>query len=291
MPKRDYYELLGIDRSASETDLKRAFKKLARKYHPDVNPGDEKSAERFKEISEAYAVLSDAEKRRQYDAMGHAAFGGRSPWGESGAPPGLEDILREFGLGDIFGGRFGGGRAGPGRGGFGTHPRPPSRGQDVNYSMEIGFDDSLKGLNTTITVPRNTRKDGKIERTTERIQVKIPPGVSNGSRIRLAGKGEPPLNGGKQGDLFITTKVRAHPFFERKGDNLYLELPVTLGEALLGARVEVNTFEGATKMTIPPSTQNGQIFRLSGKGGAEAEGLRKGRPVCRHQRPAAGENG
>ena len=269
MPKADYYEVLGVSRSASEAELKRAFKKLARTYHPDVNPGDAKAEERFKEISEAYAVLSDPEKRRKYDAMGHAAFGGGSPWGE-GAPPNMGDILREFGLGDIFGGIFGG----AGRGGF--HAPPPRRGQDVNYSMEIGFDDSLNGLSTTISVPKTTHENGKIHHTTERIQVKIPPGVSNGSRIRLAGKGEVSLNGGPQGDLFIVTKVRAHPFFERKGDNLYLHLPVSLGEALLGARVEINTFEGVTKMTIPPSTQNGQVFRLPGKGAPKLKGAGKG---------------
>ena len=275
MAKRDYYEVLGIDRSASEAELKRAFKKLARTYHPDVNPGNAKAEERFKEISEAYAVISDPEKRRKYDAMGHAAFGGGSPWG-GGAPPGMEDILREFGLGDIFGGVFGGARGGAARGGFHAQHQAPRRGQDVNYSMEIGFDDSLKGLNTTITVPKTTNENGKIQHTTERIQVKIPPGVSNGSRIRLSGKGEVSLNDGPQGDLFIVTKVREHPFFERKGDNLYLELPVSLGEALLGARVEINTFEGVTKMTIPPSTQNGQVFRLSGKGAPKLKGSGKG---------------
>ena len=133
MAKRDYYEVLGIDRSTSEGELKRVFKKLARKYHPDVNPGDAKAEERFKEISEAYAVLSDSDKRRKYDAMGHAAFGGGSPWGE-GAPPGMEDILR-----DIFGGVFGGARGGAGRGGFHAQPQAPRRGQDVNYSMENRF--------------------------------------------------------------------------------------------------------------------------------------------------------
>ncbi len=275
MPKRDYYDVLGIDRSASEAELKRVFKRLARRYHPDVNPGDEKAEERFKEISEAYAVLSDAEKRKQYDAMGHAAFSGGNPWGDGGAP-GVEDILREFGLGDILGSMFGGRRGGVGREGFSARPQPPLRGQDVNYSMEIGFDDSLKGIHTTITVPKTTYEDDRMQRATERIQVKIPPGVSSGSRIRLAGKGGSSLNGGAQGDLFIVTKVREHPFFERKGDNLYLELPVTLGEALLGARVEINTFEGATKMTIPPSTQNGQVFRLTGKGAPKLKASGKG---------------
>lgn len=276
MPKRDYYEVLGIGRGASDAELKRAFKKLARKYHPDVNPGDKKAEERFKEISEAYAVLSDAEKRGRYDAMGHAAFGGGNPWGEGGAPSSIEDILREFGLGEVLGGMFGGARGGSGRGGFEARPQAPRRGQDLNYSMEIGFDDSLNGLNTTITVPKTTSENGEIRRGAERIQVKIPPGVSTGSRIRLAGKGESSLNGGPQGDLYIITKVRDHPFFERKGDNLYLDLPVTLGEALLGARVEINTFEGATKMTIPPSTQNGQVFRLAGKGAPKLKGSGQG---------------
>ena len=266
MAKRDYYEVLGIDRSVSEAELKRAFKKLARTYHPDVNPGDAKAEERFKEISEAYAVISDPEKRRKYDAMGHAAFGGGSPWGE-GFAPGVEDIFREM---------FGRARGGAASGGFHAQQQAPRRGRDVNYSMEIGFDDSLKGLTTIITVPKTTNENGKIQHTTERIQVKIPPGVSNGTRIRLAGKGEVSLNGGPQGDLFIVTKVREHPFFERKGDNLYLELPVSLGDALLGARVEINTFEGAMKMTVPPSTQHGQVFRLSGKGAPKLKGSGKG---------------
>ncbi len=274
MAKRDYYEVLGVGRSASAEELKRAFKKLARKHHPDLNPGDKSAEARFKEIGEAYAALSDPQRRRQYDAMGHAAFRGGSPWGEAGAPSSVEEILREFGLGDIFSGMFGGGRrtrfweAGA--------PRAPVKGEDVNYSMEIGFEDALRGLSTTIAVPKAVQENGVVRHTTERIQVKIPPGVSNGSRIRLAGKGEPSPTGGSPGDLFIITKVRPHPFFERKGDNLYLDLPVTLGEAILGSRVEIHTYEGTTKITIPPGTQNGQKFRLAGKGAPRLKDSGKG---------------
>lgn len=158
MAKKDYYELLGVKRNAPDEVIKRAFKKLARRYHPDLNPGDKKAEDRFKEISEAYAVLSDPEKRRKFDLMGHAAFSGGSPWGERGAPQNVEDILREFGVGDIFGNIFGGGGGGSARGrarggGLWGSPRPqgPTKGEDVNYSMAIGFDDALRGMSTTIT--------------------------------------------------------------------------------------------------------------------------------------------
>ncbi|MBT3351492.1 MAG: DnaJ domain-containing protein [Nitrospinaceae bacterium] len=277
MAKQDYYEVFGVQQNASDDEIKRVFKKLARKYHPDVNPGDNKAEERFKEISEAYAVLSDPEKRRKYDAMGHNAFAGGSPWGARGAPQNVEDILREFGVGDVFGGMFGGAGRGGG-GGFWGSPRPqgPQKGNDVNYTMEIGFDDSLRGMNSTITVPKVEVLNGAMHRGTERIQVKVPPGVSNGSKIRLAKKGEPSPNGGPGGDLFIITRVRPHEFLERKGDNLHLDLPVSISEALLGTRIEIHTYEGTTKMTIPPCTQSGQTFRLSGKGAPHLKGSGKG---------------
>ncbi|MBI3126357.1 MAG: DnaJ domain-containing protein [Candidatus Tectomicrobia bacterium] len=278
MAKRDYYEVLGVKRDASEDEIKRAFKRLARKHHPDLNPGDKQAEGRFKEIGEAYAALSDPQKRRQYDARGHAAFAGGTPWGE-GPAPSVEDILREFGLGDLFGGIFGGRGGGGGRRAVfweGGPAAAPAKGADVNYSMEIGFDDALRGLTTTITIPSAGPGNGAPGRGTERIQVKIPPGVESGSRIRLAGKGEPSPGGGPLGDLYITTKVRPHPFFERKGDNLYLEVPVTLGEALLGSRVEIHTYEGTTKVTIPPGTQNGRKFRLAGKGAPRLKGGGRG---------------
>lgn len=282
MAKKDYYEILGLNRKASADEVKRAYKKLARKYHPDLNPGDKKAEDQFKEISEAYAVLSDKEKRARYDTMGHAAFAGASPWGARGAPPTVDEILREFNLGDLFGNIFGGGggraRASSSGGNFWSSggPSPPVKGEDVQYSIQISFNDALKGLSTTISVPKTEIMNGQKRRSSERIQVKIPAGVSNGSRIRLAGKGEPSPGGGPPGDLFIIANVQSHPNFERKGDNLYLELPVTLGEAGLGARIEIHTYEGTTKMTIPPNTQSGQTFRLAGKGAPRLKGSGKG---------------
>lgn len=285
MAKNDYYEILGVDRKASADEVKRAYKKLARKFHPDLNPGDKKAEEKFKEISEAYAVLSDPKKRRRFDTLGHAAFAGGSPWGERGAPPTVDEILREFNLGDLFGNIFGGrrGRSGPAGGGFsgggfwpGGGPSQPVKGEDVQYSIQVSFDDALKGLSATISVPKTEIVNGRKRRSNERIQVKIPAGVANGSRIRLAGKGEPSPGGGPPGDLYITTNVQSHPNFERKGDNLYLDLPATLGEMLLGTRVEIHTYEGTTKMTIPPNTQSGQTFRLSGKGAPRLKGKGKG---------------
>jgi len=273
MSKRDYYEVLGVNRDVSTEQLKRSFKKLARKYHPDVNPGNKSAEDRFKEISEAYAVLSDVEKRRKYDTMGHSAFSGGNPW-EGGMN--MEDILKDIGIGDIFGSFFGGQRGRTSNRSSAWGSPVNTKGVDVNYSMEIGFDDALRGLETVVTVPKNIIDNGVLRRATERIKVKIPAGVSSGSRIRLTGKGEPSQTGGKNGDLYILTKVSTHPYIERKGDNLYINLPLTLGELSLGARVQVETFEGITKVTIPPGTQNGQRLRLNGKGAPQMKGTGKG---------------
>lgn len=272
MSKRDYYEVLGVNRDVSSDQLKRAFKKLARKFHPDVNPGNKSAEERFKEISEAYAILSDTEKRRKYDRIGHSAFSGGNPW-EGGVNP---DIFKEFGFGDIFGSFFGGQRGRTSYRSSDWGQPVNTKGEDVNYSMEIGFDDALRGLETVVTVPKNIVDNGVLRRATERIKVKIPGGVSSGSRIRLTGKGEPSQSGGKNGDLYILTKVSTHPYIERKGDNLYIDLPLTLGELSLGTRVELETFEGITKVTIPPGTQNGQRLRLNGKGVPQMKGTGKG---------------
>lgn len=272
MSKRDFYEVLGVNRNVSSDQLKRAFKKLARKFHPDVNPGNKSAEERFKEISEAYAILSDTEKRRKYDTMGHSAFSGGNPW-EGGVNP---DIFKEFGFGDIFSSFFGGQRGRTSYRSSDWGQAVNTKGEDVNYSMEIGFDDALRGLETVVTVPKNIIDNGVLRRVTEKIKVKIPSGVSSGSRIRLTGKGEPSQYGGKDGDLYILTKVSTHPYIERKGDNLYIDLPLTLGELSLGTRVELETFEGITKVTIPPGTQNGQRLRLNGKGAPQMKGTGKG---------------
>ncbi len=293
MNKRDYYEVLGVPRGVSEADLKKAYRQLARKNHPDVNPGDKAAEERFKEISEAYAVLSDAEQRKKYDMMGHDAFGpGFDPFAgfRSGAQGGGGGGFGD--LDDILGGIFGGGRRSAGRrggggGGIGdifsdifgaAREQAPSRpqnlrGNDINYTLEVNLDDAFIGRLVSISLNRR-REDGNIG--LERLRVRIPKGVDNGSKIRLAGKGEPGYNGGPSGDLYIVVKIRPHPLFERKGDNLYVKLSVTFSEAALGARVVAPTLEGETKMTVPEGTQSGQTFRLRGKGMPHLKGNGQG---------------
>jgi molecular chaperone DnaJ len=322
MAKRDYYEVLGLKRGTPDSEIKRTYRKLARKYHPDVNPGDKGAESRFKEVTEAYEVLGDAEKRRRYDQFGHAGLGqaGPPPGGESGPGFGGFDFSRMgsgragFGdLGDLFSEVFGqpGGTA-----------AGPTRGEDLHYSLDVTFEDAIRGSSTEIGVQKHSRceacqgsggragapKDscpecggsgrqarrglrrpagpcprcrgnGKISREicpacvgqgaifgVERIAVKIPAGVDTGSRIRVQGKGEAGPNGGPPGDLFIVTRVRPHPVLERRGDNLYVEVPITISEAALGARIEVPTTDGRTAMRIPPETSSGQVFRLRDKG-------------------------
>ncbi len=325
MAKRDYYEALGLKKGASETDIKRAYRKLARKYHPDVNPGDKAAEGKFKEITEAYEVLHDPEKRRQYDMFGPEGLRGGAQAGGSGGPGfggfgGFDFGRVDFGsggaadLGDLFSDLFGGGRSR-------TEPAAPAIGEDLHYSLDINFDEAVKGASKEISVQKRTacstcngsgakpgstletcpecggsgrrsgpfrraagpcprcHGNGKISREpcracmgqgtvigTERIAVKIPAGVDTGSRIRLAGKGEPSRNGGPAGDLYIVTRVHPHSVLERKGDNLHVEVPITITEAALGARIEVPTVDGMTSMRVPPETSSGQVFRLRGKG-------------------------
>lgn len=321
MAKRDYYEVLGLRRGASEQEIKRAYRKMARRHHPDVNPGNKGAEAKFKEVSEAYEVLSDADKRRQYDQFGRDGFSGATGGPQPGAGFGGFDFGRvDFGtggvadLGDFLSGLFGGQT--------GVRTDTPLKGDDAHYSLDINFVDAVRGLATEITVQKHSACDvcrgsgaapgsrleicpdcggsgrrpgrglrravepcarchgnGKIGHEpcracggrgaifgTERIAVKIPAGVDTGSRIRLQGKGEPGQNGGPPGDLYIVTRVRPHPVLERKGDNLHVEVPITITEAALGARIEVPTIDGMTTMRIPPETSSGQVFRLRGKG-------------------------
>jgi molecular chaperone DnaJ len=321
MAKRDYYEVLGLKRGASEQDIKRAYRKLARKCHPDVNPGDKTAEAKFKELSEAHDVLSDPEKRRQFDQFGHDGHARASSGSQPGAGFGGFDFSRvdigsgRFGdLGDIFSDLFGG-RAG-------TEAESPAKGEDLHYSLDINFADAVRGVSTEVSLQKHAPCDichgsgarpgsslepcpdcggsgrrssrgfrrlaepcprchgnGKVGREacqacggrgvtfgTERIAVKIPAGVDTGSRIRLHGKGEPGRNGGPAGDLYIVTRVQPHQLLERKGDNLHVEIPITITEAALGARIEVPTVDGTTSMRIPPETSSGQVFRLRGKG-------------------------
>jgi DnaJ-class molecular chaperone len=275
MAKRDYYEVLGLSRGASVDEIKKAYRKLARKYHPDMNPGDPSAEERFKEVSEAHEVLTDPEKKKTYDQFGHTAFDGRAgpgagTWTRRGGR-GFEGFDFDFdsfsgrggdytSFSDIFSELFGAGRR--------TQPHRPRKGEDLHYTLELPFMDAVKGTTTTIAL--------KTPRGTEHLSVTIPRGVTDGSRVRLKGKGLPGQNGGPQGDLFIVTKVFPHPFFKREGDDILIEVPVTFTEAALGAQVNIPTIDGTTKLTVPPGTQSGQKLRLREKGVTKLKGSGRG---------------
>jgi len=291
MSEKDYYQILGVSPNAGEDEIKKAYRKLAKQYHPDVNKGNKSSEDRFKDISAAYDTLSDKKKREEYDLMrrfGPGAGGGGGgyrPTGDSytyrgrpdggfhystysGGSPGGGDTQFEFNdIGDIFGDIFGmGGVKGAKNKGAGPRAKSaPIRGADRTYSMEIDFLDSVRGTTTKIAIDAA----GKVEK----INVKIPPGVKTGSKIRLAGKGDPSPTQGPSGDLYIEVKVRPHPYFRREDDDIYLDLPITLEEAVDGASIEVPTIEGSKlKMKVPAGTQSGQKLRLKGKGVAHRDG-------------------
>lgn len=265
MPATDYYKTLGVSRSASSDEIRKAYKKLARENHPDAHPDDKTADAKFKAVQEAYAVLNDAQKRQMYDQYG-AAFGeagrGRGQQAWSAGPGGAMDIDQIFGgqvdLGDLFGDAFGGGMFGGGRGG-GRRPRQPQKGQNVQAGIQVPFQVAAAGGAHDLQMQR----DGK----TERLTVKIPAGVSGGSVIRLTGQGHPGQNGGPPGDLLVTVQVSPHPYFRRDGNQLLLEVPITIAEATLGTKIEVPTLsEGTVMLTIPPSTSSGTRLRLRGKG-------------------------
>src|SRR3990170_1478354 len=258
MAKRDYYEILGVGRDADDKQLKKAFRKFARKYHPDLNPNDKEAEQRFKEVNEAYEILSDPAKRKQYDSFGHAAFDAGFQGSEGFRPRtgGFDPrAAQDRGFGsifeDIFGDVFSGRRE--------SQPVPET-GKDLVYNLEIDLKDAYHGTSTYVNIQRGARLQS------EQIMVKIPPGVDNGTKVRVAGKGGAGIRGGKSGDLYIITSIRPDRFYERKGDDLYCELPVTINEAALGAKIEVPTMDGIASMTIPQGTQGGQLFRLKGKG-------------------------
>jgi curved DNA-binding protein len=279
MEYKDYYETLGVSRDADEKEIKRAFRRLAREYHPDVNPGDATAEDRFKEINEAYEVLSDSEKRSKYDQLGSDwrrwQQGGGRPgdfdWGRwaTGAPGGQRVHVR-YGtpddLQDLFGGAspfsdfftqiFGGMGAGAGTGGFeGFQYRGrPQRGQDVEQELEIGLREADQGTTRVL------QKGGR------RLEVKIPPGARTGTRIRMSGEGAVGAAGGQDGDLYLRVRVSPDPQFERQGDDLHVSVPVDLYTAILGGEVRVPTLSGPVMLSIPAGTQNGRIFRLRGQG-------------------------
>ncbi|MBI2304256.1 MAG: J domain-containing protein [Chloroflexi bacterium] len=289
MAKKDYYQILGISRNASEKEVKQAYRRLARRHHPDVNPGDKQAEERFKEINEAYEVLSDAEKRKKYDQFGdnwqYADQMGqgeprRYPWGpqagETFAGSGFDDLTDDD-LGGIFDRLF---RSSPG----GQTFRRPRQGENVEQPTEITLEEAYQGTQRTILLQaeepcpdcRGTggvlgarcatcRGAGKVLHP-RRLEVKIPPGVTDGSRVRVAGAGRHGGRRGSAGDLYLAIKVKPHDLFQRRNSDLHVEVPISLFTAILGGEVEVPTLKGKVMLKIPPETQNGRVFRLAGQG-------------------------
>lgn len=252
---KDYYGTLGVSRDAAEEEIKKAYRNLAKKYHPDLHPNNKQAEARFKEINEAYAVLSNPDKRRDYDMGGRVIFEGAPGW-EGARPGGFDFSDFESGLGgmeDIFSEFFGGRRG-----------HIPRRGGDIEYSLPIDFIHAVKGAEVELTVRR--------EGVTEKVKVRVPAGISDGQRVRVAGKGNPGIFGGPAGDLYITVGVKSHPYFRRKNNDIYIEVPVTVQEATFGAAIEVPTVEGREKIKIPPGVQGGQKLRLKGKGVTSPEG-------------------
>ena len=329
MAKKDYYEVLGLQKGASENDIKRAYKRLASKHHPDKNQGSKDAEEKFKEINEAYEVLGDAEKRAAYDQYGHAAFeqgggaGGGGFGGFGGGFGGFEDIFSE-----MFGGGFGGG---------GRRQRVV-RGDDLRYDIEITLEEAVKGCKKDIRLSTlaecdtchgsGAEKDSKVEtcphchgsgrirrqqgffvsesvcptchgsgkkiekpcrschgegrvHKKENLSVKIPAGVDTGNQLRLAGKGAAGENGAPAGDLYVVIHVREHNIFERDGNNLYCEVPISFATAALGGEIEVPTLDGRVKLKIPAETQTGKLFRMRGKGVASTRSGYAGDLICR----------
>lgn len=300
---KDYYQILGVSKDVSQDEIKKAYRKLARKYHPDLNPGDKTAEEKFKEINEAYAVLGDPEKRAEYDRAGTAY---EFPGFEGFKWPGFEE---PFGFGDVFGDIFG------------TRIKEHyAKGEDILMGIELTLEDAFTGVTRPISITRTINCDacnstgaessqscpscrgtGKIQASkgffkisqtcpechgsgrkitsvckkcggrgktvyTEPLKVKIPAGVDDGSIVKLKGMGNAGIGGGPAGDLLLEITIKPHPVFKRRGDDIYVQLPITFGEAAFGAKIEVPTIDGTAAMKLPPGTQGGQRFKLSGKG-------------------------
>jgi len=293
---KDYYNLLGVNRGASVKEIKSAYRKLARKHHPDVNPGNSAAEEQFKAISEAYEVLSDVEKRKKYDQFGHLggdawrhageagfnAGGQGGQWSQANMNP--EDLDLDAGFADILGGLFGAGRSSRMGSGFTRRAPAPAKGEDASVEVEITLEEAFFGAERSLSllvrepcptcrgtgVSTNRRcptcgGNGMVERPNT-LTVKIPKGVGDGAKIRLAGKGGAGAAGGPPGDLFLIPRLLPHTRFERKESDLYTEVTVTFPDAALGAEVEVQTMTGPVTARVPAGTSSGQSLRLRGKG-------------------------
>lgn len=277
MAQKDYYDILGVSKNASQDEIKKAYRKLARKYHPDHSGGDKASEEKFKEISEAYAVLSDEEKRKQYDTYGSEDFQQRYSQEDIFRGSNVEDILREFGFGGgSFFANFGRGKKSAGMGGtrfsfdpesifgFGGGGRQQEaaqmKGGDVESELPVTIQDIFHGSTKTISL--QSPSGG-----TEQLTVKIPRGWITGKKLRFAGRGQPSAYGGPAGDLYVRSRVVNDPVYKQKGHDLYIDREIKLTEALLGSKISVPTVEGKQlSLNIPPGTQHKQKMRLSGHG-------------------------
>lgn len=280
--KKDYYSLLDVQRGASPEEIKKAYRKLAIKYHPDKNPGDKKAEDHFKEITEAYEVLSDPKKKEMYDQFGFAGAG--SNYQNAGGPFGgfgggfqnaggfqqgedFQDIFGDM-FGDIFGGARGGGYQGAGQ----RSRRGPIKGSDLRYSLKISFEESAMGAEKTISFLRS--RNGRDE--SARLQVKVPAGVKEGQRLKLANEGDGSPQGGPNGDLYVVISINEHELFKREEDDVLIDVPVSYVDAILGSEVEVPTLTGRVALKIAPGTSSGQVLRLKGKGFPKSGGFGSG---------------
>ncbi|WP_413569122.1 DnaJ C-terminal domain-containing protein [Bdellovibrio sp. HCB117] len=285
MSKKDLYSTLGVSRSASADEIKKAYRKLAMQYHPDKNPGDKKAEEKFKEISQAYDVLSDTKKREMYDQFGHAGaqgfgggpggfgggagaggFGGFGGFGNQGGQQTGGDPFQDI-FGDVFGEIFGNARGGTNTRGR----RQQAKGTDLRYTLNISFEDSALGAEKVISFIR--QKGGKEE--TAKLSVNVPAGVKEGQRLKLAGEGDSPA-GASAGDLYVIINIQEHPLFKRNENDVILDLPIVYTDAILGTNIEVPTLTGKAMIRIPPGTHSGQTFRLKGKGFPKLGGFGSG---------------
>ena len=328
--KRDYYEVLGVEKCASADEIKKAYRKLAKKYHPDLNPDDKEGAEaKFKEATEAYEVLSDADKKQKYDQFGHAAFDQSAGGGYGSYGGGFGD----FDMGDIFSSFFGGGFGGGQR----RNPNAPRRGRDLGYSVDLSFEEACFGAEREITINHLEKCDecggsgaakgnapvtcpachgtgqvtsvqrtafgnfqssrpcdrcggkgtiikdpcsacggsGNVRRS-KKVRVKIPAGIDNGQQVYVRGEGDAGTNGGANGDLILSVRVRSHKIFVRQGYDIYCDYPISFVQATLGAEVQVPTIDGKVSYTIPEGTQSGTVFRLKGKGVQRVNSTQRG---------------
>jgi molecular chaperone DnaJ len=327
--KRDYYEVLGVARGASDDDLKKAYRRLAIQLHPDRNPGNKQAEERFKEVNEAYQVLSDPERRSQYDRFGHSAFQGpqgQGPFGGFDFSQGFEEVFS-----DIFGDFFGTGR--------GRARSRSRRGDDLRYDLEVEFEEAARGTEKVVRFQRltlceacngtrarggstgarqcpNCRGTGQVRtqqgffsisttcsqcrgegtiisdpcpkcqgqgrlRKQESLSVRIPPGVDNGSRLKLRGEGEAGYGGGTPGDLYVIIHVKEHSLFVRQENHIVIEVPISFPQAALGCEIEVPTLEGKVNLKVPSGTQSGKVLRLKGKGIIDLHGYGRGDQLIR----------